>query len=87
MVPSAHEVYNMTPKRHDKTTKYIYKHNLFEILQYTSLIRLSVRMYEGHLICNVNNLITQSTDSVPAFAIQRIKEKWSSFQSMYNTLV
>ena len=44
-------------------------------------------VYEEHSICNANNLVTQSTDSVPSCAMHRIKEHCLPFQMIYNTLV
>ena len=43
--------------------------------------------YEGHSNCNATDLITQSTDSVPSYAMHRLKEHCLPFKVMYNTLV
>ena len=42
-------------------------------------------LYEGHSICNANDLITQSTDSTSSYAMHRLKGSCLRFQMMYNT--
>ena len=44
-------------------------------------------MYEAHSVLNANDIVTQSTYSVPSYAMHRIKERCMPFQLMYTTLV